>query len=152
MLKLSLTFILASWMSLTIADSHVMKSPSDLQWADGPGTLPPGAQISVLAGDPKMKGPFTMRLKFPANYKIPAHWHSRDENVTVIEGALSMGLGDVLDESKSHALPTGGYAKMPMKVRHFAFAGDKGAVVQIYGEGPFDITYVNPADDPRKKK
>ncbi len=152
MLKYSLVLMLTSLMSLAFADSHVMKSPSDLQWSDGPATLPAGAQMSVVDGDPKMKGPFTMRLKFPANFKIPAHWHSQDENITVIEGELNMGLGDALDETKGHSLPVAGYAKMPMNVRHFAFAGKKGAIVQLHGMGPFDITYVNPADDPRKKK
>lgn len=152
MLKLSIVFMLVSWMSMAFADSHVMKSPTDLKWVDGPPTLPAGAQMSVIDGDPKAKGTFTMRLKFPANFKIPAHWHSKNENITVIEGELNMGLGDVLDESKGHALPTGGYAKMPAKVRHFAFAGSQGAVVQLHGTGPFDITYVNQADDPRKKK
>lgn len=153
MLKLSLALILTSWISMAYsADGHVMVSPTDVQFAPGPETLPAGAQISVIAGDPKAKGPFTMRLKFPANYQVPPHWHSKDENITVIEGEFLMGMGDVLSESKAFVLPTGGYGKMPAKVRHFAIAGKRGAVVQVHGEGPFDIFYVNVKDDPRKKK
>lgn len=152
MVKLSLTFFLMSWMSFAMSETHIMKNPNELQWKDGPESLPPGAQVSVIDGDPKKEGPFTMRLKFPAKFKIPAHWHSKDENITVIEGEFSMGMGDKLDETKAHKLPTGGYAKMPMKTRHFAFAGENGTIVQLHGMGPFDIFYVNPKDDPRKKK
>jgi hypothetical protein len=152
MIKLFLAFALMSWMSFALSDEHLMKTPTDLEWMTGPETLPPGSQMSVIDGSPKLKGPFTMRLKFPANFKIPTHWHSKDENITVIEGDFSMGMGEKLDETKAHLLPAGGYAKMPMKMRHYAFAGVKGAIVQLHGMGPFDITYVNPSDDPRKKK
>lgn len=134
------------------ADNHMTKTPSELAWKDGPPTLPAGAQMSVITGDPGKPGPFTMRLKFPANFKIPAHWHSQIENVTVIEGQLYMGAGDKLDEGKAHALPVGGFAMMPMKFRHFAFTKDAPTIVQLHGQGPFDIFYVNPSDDPRKKK
>jgi hypothetical protein len=134
------------------ADDHIMKVPSELEWKVGPPTLPGGAKMTVLAGDPGKKGPFTMRLQFPANYKIPAHWHSQDENVTVIEGELYMGAGNKLDEPTSHQIPVTGFAMMPKKYRHFAFTKEQTAIVQIHGQGPFDIHYVNPADDPQKKK
>ena len=39
---------------------------------------------------------------------------------------------------------------MKAGTRHFAWS-KSGAVIQVHGMGPFAITYVNPADDPRKK-
>ena len=42
------------------------------------------------------------------------------------------------------------YAKMPKEVRHYAWAKGE-AEIQVHGTGPFEITYVNPADDPRRK-
>jgi hypothetical protein len=35
-------------------------------------------------------------------------------------------------------------------VRRPRTAGKAASVVQLNGEGPFDITYINPADDPQK--
>ena len=32
----------------------------------------------VIEGDPKSSGSFTMRLKLPADYKLPPHWHPAD--------------------------------------------------------------------------
>lgn len=129
---------------------HVMLTESDLKWTD-PAALPAGAKLAVLEGDPTQVGPFTMRLKFPAGYKIPAHWHPVDEHVTVLSGAFNMGMGDKLDEKASRALPVGSFVVMPAKTNHFAWTKD-GATVQLHGMGPWGITYVNPADDPRIQK
>ncbi len=130
--------------------AHVMVTPSQLQWSDGPGSLPAGARFAVLEGDPKAPGAFTMRIQLPGDYKIPAHWHPADEHVTVISGTFNMGLGDELDTTKGTALTAGGFAVMPAKTNHFAWTtGD--TLLQLHGVGPWGINYVNPADDPRKK-
>lgn len=151
MFKISLALVLTSWMSFAVADAHIMKLPNDMEWMSGPPSLPPGAQITKVYGDPAKKGMFVARLKFPAGYKVPAHWHSKDENLTILEGEFNMGTGDKLDETKTQKLPAGSFVHMPMKMRHFAFAGEQGVTLQMHGMGPFDITYVNPKDDPRKK-
>ena len=52
--------------------AHVMENLSTAKWGAAPPMLPAGAQIAVLAGDPTKAGPYTVRLKFPANYDIPA--------------------------------------------------------------------------------
>lgn len=129
---------------------HVMVTPGDVKWAEGPPSLPPGSQAAVVEGNPANPGLFTMRLKLPANYKIPAHWHPADEHVTVIAGTFYMGMGDKLDESKGKALTAGSFAVMPTKTNHFAFTKAE-TILQLHGIGPWGITYVNPADDPRKK-
>jgi hypothetical protein len=134
----------------TTPSGHVMVAPGDLKWGEGPPSLPAGSKAAVLEGDPAKPGLFTLRLQIPANYKIPAHWHPADEHVTVISGTFYMGMGDKLDESKAKPLAAGSFAHMPPKTNHFAFTRTE-AVIQLHGMGPWGITYVNPADDPRKK-
>jgi hypothetical protein len=122
-------------------------NPENLQWGDAPPVLPRGAQAVVLDGDPHRAGPYVLRLKMPAGYRIPPHWHSRPEIVIVISGTLSLGMGDTLDPAAAEELKTGGFHAIGAGVHHYAFTRS-GAVVQIHGDGPFDITYINPADNP----
>jgi quercetin dioxygenase-like cupin family protein len=129
--------------------AHVMENLSAAKWGPAPPMLPPGAQIAVLAGDPTRPVPYTVRLKFPANYTIPAHSHPTDENVTVVSGELFMGMGTKLDKKSALGLGVGGFALMPAKANHFAYTRTETTVV-LFGQGPVEFTYVNPADDPRK--
>ena len=121
----------------------------DLKWGPAPPIFAKGAQMAVLSGDPSKPGQFVVRLKAPAGYRFAAHHHPTDEYVTVIEGDFSLGMGDKLDETKGHALATGGFAMAPANMNHYAWTKG-GAVVQVSGEGPFVVVYVNPADDPTK--
>jgi uncharacterized RmlC-like cupin family protein len=131
--------------------SHVILSEADIKWGDAPPTLPAGAKMAVLQGDPGATGMFTIRLKVPDGYKVAAHWHPAAENVTVISGTFNLGTGDKLDEAKTTPMSAGSFATMPAKMRHFAWC--KGETeVQVSGMGPFKIVYVNPADDPGKTK
>lgn len=125
--------------------------PEEIQWGPVPPVLPAGAKLAVLAGDPAGTGPVALRLKMPAGYRIPPHWHPTDERVTVISGTLGIGMGDKLDRKHSKVLKAGGYAVAPANMHHFAWT-KTGAVVQVDLMGPFQITYVNPADEPSKKK
>jgi hypothetical protein len=129
--------------------NHVMVTPADLQWADAPA-LPPGAQFVVLEGSLSEAVPFIFRVKFPADYKVPAHWHPVIERITVISGTLHLGVGDTLDPDKTTALPAGSVSIMEPKTNHFAWTKEE-TIVQVHGVGPWGFTYVNPADDPRKK-
>jgi quercetin dioxygenase-like cupin family protein len=122
-----------------------------LKWAPAPPVLPKGAQMAVVSGDPGKDGPFVIRLKVPANYKIPAHNHPTTEYVTVLSGTFNLGMGDKLDAKKAVKLKAGGFAEAPAKMNHYGWSSTP-AVVQVHGQGPFAITYVNPADDPSKKK
>lgn len=128
---------------------HLMVTPKDLKWADVP-SLPPGAKIAVIEGPLDKPLPFTIRVQFPPNYQVPAHWHPAIEHVTVLSGTLNMGTGDKLDMKKTMALPVGSMAIMQPKTNHFLWTKE-GAIVQAHGVGPWGITYVNSADDPRKK-
>src|SRR4029434_2176783 len=131
------------------SSDHQKISPEDLKWADVP-SLPPGAKIAVIEGPLNEAVPFTFRLKFPANYQIPAHWPPAVERVTVLSGTFNMGMGDKLDMQKSMPLSPGSMMIMQPKTNHFAWTKEE-VVVQLNGTGPWGITYINPADDPRKK-
>jgi hypothetical protein len=152
MKKLFLMLFLNALILGANAADHIIKVPDELKWTEGPKSLPSGAQVSVMEGDPAKKGPFTLRLKLPADYTIMPHWHPGIEHVTVIEGEFYMGTGEKLDKSKAHSLPEGGFAVMPVRFRHFAFTANQIAVIQLHGVGPWDIIYVDPENDPRKKE
>ncbi len=130
---------------------HVLQNEKDVKWADAPPFLPPGAQIAVVEGKPNMKGPFTVRLKLPANYKVPPHWHPADEHVVVLSGTLYMGTGDKIDMESAKALTVGGFGLMPAKMHHYAFTKEATTIL-VYGTGPVEFNYIDSADDPRKAK
>ena len=129
---------------------HLMILPRDLKWVNAPPSLPPGAKAALMEGNPAQSGPFTMRIKLPANYRIPAHHHPADEHVTVTSGSFYMGLGERLDTAKGKPLTAGSFALMKAGTRHFAYTR-RPAVIQLHGMGPWGIIYVNPAEDPRNR-
>ena len=119
-----------------------------MNWGAAPPTLPAGAQATVLYGSPGKEGPFVIRLKFPAGYVVPPHSHSKDELVTVISGKMAVLGGEKIDRSQLKPLAPGSFINIPAGTSHYAMAETE-SVVQINGNGPFDITYLNPKDDPR---
>jgi quercetin dioxygenase-like cupin family protein len=153
MMTRTLCFALFGYISIVAPDSVPAQSTvarlADVKWGPAPPVLAPGAQMAVLAGDPASTGPVTLRLKVPAGYVIAPHWHPTDEHVTVLAGSLSLGMGDKADLSTTTTLSVGGYAVAPANMHHFAIS-KQGAIVQVHLQGPFAITYVNPADDPQK--
>jgi hypothetical protein len=126
----------------------IFNTKKELKWMPAPPSLPPGAEITVMSGNPKEEGPFTMRLRFPAKYKISPHWHPAHEQVTVIEGGLWLAHGETWDDKALKEIPAGGFLMMPPKHGHFAMAKKK-TVIQLNGWGPWGVTYFNPSDDPR---
>jgi quercetin dioxygenase-like cupin family protein len=129
---------------------HGSFQPSDIKWIDGPASLPKGAKVALLEGNPTQEGPFTMRLQLPDGFKIPPHSHPAVEHVTVISGTFNLGMGEKFDTSSGRALSAGSFAFMPPGMKHFAWATGE-TVLQVHGIGPWKINYVNPADDPRNK-
>jgi anti-sigma factor ChrR (cupin superfamily) len=133
-----------------LADGSVVTADG-IKWGAAPPVLPKGAQFAVVAGDPSKDGPYVVRLKMPANYRIPAHNHPTAENVTVLSGKFHLGMGDKLDEARGQELTAGGFAEAPPRMNHFAWTTAE-TVVQVHGQGPFAITYVNASDDPSKSQ
>jgi quercetin dioxygenase-like cupin family protein len=149
-LVLALGLLLAG---TAIAFAQDMRPPinsDDVKWGPVPPNIAAGAQLAVISGDPSKEGPFVMRLKMPAGYKVPAHYHPQYENVTVLTGEFHVGMGDKLDTDKGMLLRPGGYVEAPAKMHHYAWVTSD-TIVQIAGPGPFGIIYVDPADDPSKK-
>jgi quercetin dioxygenase-like cupin family protein len=132
-------------------EHHVVK-PSDLKWGEAPPGLPAGGKMAVLNGDPGQAGPFTVRLKAPAGYKIMPHTHPTAERVTVISGNFRIGMAEKFEEANMQEMGPGSYIVLPAGMAHFVKVGAKESVVQIDSEGPFQINYLNPADDPRNAK
>ena len=120
-----------------------------IKWKAGPPSLPRGASIAILEGDPTKEGPFLFRVKVPDGYRIPPHTHPKMERVTVISGMFNIGMGDTFDIQKTQAMSTGTYGRWPAGMHHFVWTKGE-TVVQFHGDGPWTINYLNPADDPRK--
>ncbi|QNP39679.1 cupin domain-containing protein [Lysobacter solisilvae (ex Woo and Kim 2020)] len=129
--------------------THAMVRAASIQWGAAPPALPPGAQAVVLSGDPGKPGAFAIRLKAPPGYRVPRHWHPTDEQVTVLEGDFTLSMGDAADAHAADLVP-GDYVLLPKQMLHEASTRN-GGVVQINSTGPFEINYINPADDPRKQ-
>ena len=127
----------------TGAAVHVMRlTPAELTWTVGPPMLPPGAGMAVIEGAFNKPGPFTVRLRFPANYRIPAHWHPVKVTVTVISGTFHMGLGDELDTNNGKALPAGSIFEMPATIHHFGWTSEE-TIIQEHGIGPLSVNYLS---------
>ncbi len=138
-----------------LADDHdsefALFQPDKIEWKDGPSSLPKGAKIAVLEGDPTKDGPFVFRVKVPDGYRIPVHTHPKAERVTVISGTFNIGMGEKFDAKATQAMPAGTYGHWTTGMKHFVWIKGE-TVVQFHGMGPWSIQYVNPADDPRNQK
>ncbi len=133
-------------------DQRHAYTQSQVQWGPPPPFVPAGAQLAVLEGDPSASsGDYTIRVKAPDGYVIAPHWHPKRENVTVVSGTLRFGMGDKFEESKLSPLPAGSFAYLDPDMHHFVKTKGE-TVVQIHGASPLAFNYVNPNDDPSKKK
>lgn len=129
---------------------HGIFPPDAVKWQDGPPPLEKGAKVALLEGNPAEPGPFTIRLSLPDGFQIKPHWHPAVEHITVVSGTFNVGMGDTFDASKGTVLPTGTFAYLAPEMHHYAWATGP-TVLQLHGDGPWQINYVNPADDPRKR-
>jgi quercetin dioxygenase-like cupin family protein len=132
------------------ADGHKLVTPQEIKWAPGPASIPAGAEVAVLYGDPSKEGLFAMRLKVPKGYRIAPHSHPKPEVVTVVSGTARLGMGETADQAKAQALPAGSFFVMSPGMTHY-FSADEDTVIQLNSTGPWGLTYVNPKDDPRQK-
>lgn len=125
-------------------ESVMRLTPAELTWTAGPPMLPPGARMAVIEGSFATPGPFTVRLKFPANYRIPPHWHPVRVTVTVMSGTFNMGFGDELDTGQGKVLPAGSIFEMPATIHHFGWTSEE-TIIQEHGMGPLSVHYLNDA-------
>ena len=143
--------MLIAHVSAVAADTPLVRSAKDVKWGAPPPVFPPGAKFAVIAGDPAATGLVTVRFDMPAGYKIPPHFHPTDEHITVLKGSFSLGMGDVIDKAHAQTLLPGGYGVAMAGMHHYAYT-TSGAMIQVHLQGPFAITYVNPSDDPSRKR
>lgn len=130
--------------------SHTIVKPDELKWNDV-ASLPPGAKLAVIEGRMDRAGPITARLKFPANYKVPPHRHPVLERVTVLTGTVNIGMGEKFDAGATTAMGPGTVLLMSAGMPHFVWTKEE-TIFQLNVEGPWGVSYVDPADDPRKKR
>jgi hypothetical protein len=127
-------------------------TPDAVPYGPAPAFMPAGAQLAVLEGNPgATTGDYTVRVKMPDGYRIAPHWHPNRENVTVISGTFKVGMGDRFDETKMGDFPAGSFAYLDPDMHHYAMASGE-VVVQVHGMAPLQFNYVNPEDDPSRKR
>jgi quercetin dioxygenase-like cupin family protein len=134
----------------SVAGQHhaaIILAPDEVTWG---APLPNGAKIAVMEGNPQSPGPFTMRVILPANWTSAPHVHRGVEHLTVLSGTFYVGHGERFDASHLKALPAGGFMVMPANTPMFAMVREE-TTIQIHSVGPWEVIYVNPADDPAKK-
>lgn len=133
--------------SPTAHPGRILFLPEQVTWT--PATaLPHGAEMAVLEGDPNKPGFFTMRLRMPDGYRVPAHSHSQRERIVVLKGVLNLGMGRKFDAAKTDALKPGTYSSTPPEMKHFAWVKGE-TILQLSSIGPWTVTYVDPKEDPR---
>jgi quercetin dioxygenase-like cupin family protein len=127
-------------------------TPNGIPYGPAPAFVAAGAQLAVLEGNPgASSGDYTVRLKMPAGYRIAPHWHPYRENVTVISGTFKVGMGDHFEESTMGTFPAGSFAYLDPNMHHYAMTTGE-VVVQVHGTSPLQFNYVDPNDDPSRKK
>jgi quercetin dioxygenase-like cupin family protein len=149
-------FAVAGLLFTTAAHDHPHEknafTPDTIPWGPAPPVVRPGAQFAVLEGDPTASsGDFTIRLKMPDGFRISPHFHPQRENVTVISGTFKVGMGDEFETDKMKAFTAGSFAFLDPDMHHFAMACGE-TIVQVHGQSPLQFNYVNPDDDPSRKK
>ncbi|MBF0119361.1 MAG: cupin domain-containing protein [Desulfobacterales bacterium] len=122
---------------------------NDIKWLDS-YSLPPGAKMAVIEGTVNEAVPFMIRLKFPADYKIPPHCHPAIEHITVLHGTINMGIGEKLDLLKTNELPEGSVMIIQPNTYHFLWTKEE-SILQLHGVGPWEIAYFNKEEEPMKK-
>src|SRR5207247_3823823 len=90
-------------------------------------------------------------IQSEAAYPLAPHTPPKTERVTVSSGNLYPATGEMLDRANAKKLPAGSFGYWPAGMKHTAWSEGE-TVIQLHGIGPWQINYVNPADDPRTPK
>lgn len=120
-----LVIAIAAPLAWAQAGHHVMADPSRLDGA--------AVQLAIIEGPMNEAVPFTVGLKFPANYRIPPHWHPVVEQATVLAGTVYMGAGEEFDSGSTH-VHDWRLAIMPVKSPHAWISSEM--IVQLHGTRP----------------
>jgi quercetin dioxygenase-like cupin family protein len=118
--------------------SVILNAPQ-LKWVDATD-MPPGAKFVILSGNPLLPEHFVARVKFPANYIVPAHAHAINEYDTVISGTYYLGDGKIADATQGKILNAGDFAMIPANTTHYGYTKSE-TVLEISGNGPWGMLY-----------
>jgi quercetin dioxygenase-like cupin family protein len=135
-----------------VAQAHDANSvfyADEIKFEDN-NAFPPGAKSAVLLGDAEKPGLFILQVKLPPNYIVPAHTHPGIETVVMLNGSMGLGEGKTVEKTGKMLSPGSAFI-VPKDHAHYVWTGDEGAIFQVTVNAPFDLIYVNPEDDPRKK-
>lgn len=116
----------------------IIVKPADLLWTDYPGR--PGVKVAMIEGDLTKPGPFLMRVKFPAGYKLDPHMHPGVEHTAVLSGELNVTYGTDKG-TRTEALPAGSVIVTPPNTVHSVSTTNE-TIVQTHGIGPWSSTPV----------
>jgi quercetin dioxygenase-like cupin family protein len=115
----------------------LLLTPDEVRYAAANPALPAGLATAVIAGNPARSGVYVMRVRLPANFKVPPHSHPDGwRTVTVLSGTIYFGYGEAFDESRMKALGPGSFFIEPKDEPHFAMTKGEEVVVQVTAEGP----------------
>ena len=146
--KISLSFIFSTLLfssplfcEIEHQEAILVPSSEQLVWKSAPNFLPAGAQVAIIFGNPQQTGPFTLRLKLPANYVIGPHFHPEDENMTVLSGSVNIGMGEQkIEKNKGLKLSSGSFLHVPKKMV-LSLWTDEPAIIQLNNSGPWNLEY-----------
>ncbi len=123
-------------------------TPAEMKWQSQGGLALSGIEQANLVGDPSKSGPYTVRLRFPAGYRLAPHTHPAYREVTILSGTWNTGYGEKFNETALKALPAGSFYTEPANIPHFVEVREP-VVIQVSGIGPSGRAFVNPAASPR---
>ncbi len=126
-------------------------TPAEMQWASQGQLAMAGMEQVNLVGNPSEPGPYTLRLKFPAGYKLAPHVHPDSREVTILSGTWYTGYGEKFDEASLKALPAGSFYTEPANVAHFVEVREP-VVIQVSGMGPSGRKFASPGDRTQGEK
>ena len=118
-------------------------APSEMKWSAQGGLALPGLEQVTLIGDPSKPGPYTIRLKFPAGFKMAPHTHPDSREVTVLSGTWYTGYGETPEASGLKELPAGSFYTEPANVAHYVEIREP-TMIQVSGTGPSGRKFVWP--------
>ena len=144
----AILFAVAVLMVTSTAAARAQKT--ELKWGPAPPSLPSGARMAVISGNPAAPGPFTIRLRLPSGFTVPPHFHPVDEHQTLISGRIGHGMGDRVDVKAVKWLRPGQSITLPANSHHYVKTRGR-TLVEVSAAGPFTVTYANAKDDPRKR-
>ncbi|PCJ27061.1 MAG: hypothetical protein COA96_03870 [SAR86 cluster bacterium] len=112
---------------------------SEINWGPpgGGNGFPVGVRTERQGADP-VTGGITYYALFPSGSHFDLHWHTHDEYVVVVQGLLTIVLGE-----ESHLLEVGSYIVIPGNMHHsWDVHGDEDAVIVVRRGGPADFHFV----------